>query len=336
MNELDVLVTVIIPIYNVKDYLERCIISVIEQTYRNLEIILVDDGSNDGSEVICDTYCNLDTRIKVIHQNNMGLSSARNAGLKILMGEYVTFLDSDDWLEKDFVKRMVEKAIEFDSDLVVSRLIKSNLDTKGRLIDRYPTDYPFKVINNKIDAINTLLYRRLFSNSACGKLFKSNIFDNIEFPVGKLYEDFAVLYKIIAILPRVVVDDYCGYHYFVRIGSILNSDFCDKDFVFLELANEQKHFIINTFPECYKAVYTRFLDANLEMAEKILNSTKCSFNNTLNSLQKNIHKNFKIVLFDIKAPCYLKIRLLIFIINIDLYRYFMQLRKLLKLLFGLI
>ena len=140
---MDSLISVIVPIYNVEKYLERCVESIINQTYKNLEIILVDDGSPDNCPQMCDDYAKKDSRIKVVHKKNGGLSDARNAGMKVATGEYVSFIDSDDYISLDFYETLLETIVDNDSDIVECSVVKFYENGK---FDEYSDDQMIKIL----------------------------------------------------------------------------------------------------------------------------------------------------------------------------------------------
>ena len=184
-------ISIIIPVYNVKEYVSEAIESVINQTYKNLEIIIIDDGSNDGSENICDEYKKKDKRIKLVHQKNKGLSAARNKGLDIMKGKYVAFLDSDDAYHPEMIEKLYNTIIKNQADCALCNYTvqKSNRNLSINNIDRY---------NKKINIETGLYYtknalKNLISEkiniAVWNKLYKSNLFDNIKFPEGHVHED---------------------------------------------------------------------------------------------------------------------------------------------------
>lgn len=211
------LISVIIPIYNVEKYLKRCVDSVLNQTYNNLEIVLVDDGSPDNSGKICDDYAKSDSRIKVVHKKNGGLSSARNAGLDIATGEYVSFIDSDDWVEKDLYKVLTDIANENDVDIIISQFKSGNKDEKNDKSDIKILD-----LTERFESI----CNRKAETSVCGVLFKKGIFDKERFNENRLNEDFE-FYSNISIKYdyKIAVTSYQGYYYYLREDSITHQKF---------------------------------------------------------------------------------------------------------------
>lgn len=215
------LVSVIIPIYNVSPYIIEALDSVVHQTYKNLEIILIDDGSTDGSGQICDKYKQEDNRIIVIHQSNQGLSAARNTGLQIMTGEAVVFLDSDDAFHPSFVEMMMAARKENNADLVISKYtsIKTNktMTNLQRNRGNAPTIEPGSY--DRIGALCALIENRI-NHSVWNKLYSSNLWKNIRFPIEPVYEDVGTTYRILDICNKVSVIDNSLYFYRRRKDSI--------------------------------------------------------------------------------------------------------------------
>lgn len=222
------LISVVIPIYNVEVYLVKCLDSVINQTYGNLEIILVNDGSTDNSPLICDKYANRDSRVKVIHQNNKGLVGARKSGISIATGDIATFVDSDDWIDLDMYEVMVRKMIESEADIVTSGLIRDYGEYIIRAFDAIKpgvylgNELEMKIKNNLIDEkdffrsnISQHVYNKLFERKL---LLKNELLIPEDINVG---EDAACTYPCILEANKIVVIDQCFYHYRIRNNSIM-------------------------------------------------------------------------------------------------------------------
>jgi len=220
------LISLVVPVYNVEMYLERCIESILNQDYKNLEIILVDDGSTDSSGKICDKYKKRDNRIRVIHKSNGGLSSARNCGIKNAHGVYISFIDSDDWITNDYVSCLYNLSVEYSSDISICKI--QNFFEDEQIIankKEYTNTSYFKIAMNKHDSIKNLLNEKHFSNSACAKLFKSELFNDVYFPEGKLYEDIPTIYKVFMKCNKIAYIDSICYYYLYRLTSISRSKF---------------------------------------------------------------------------------------------------------------
>lgn len=220
------LISIIVPIYRVEEYLEECIQSIINQTYRNLEIILVDDGSDDGCGEICDRYACMDTRIKVIHQENRGLDGARKAGISAATGEYVGYVDGDDWIEPEMYQRLIEFAKKYDVDVVESGVIDSWIeDSKTRV--PYLSEGVFKGKTFEKEIEPKLLYCGKFfrygiSPYLCSKLFKKDKlyhYQMIEEVLNATADDVVVTMPCIATLKSLYISHNCYYHYRVRENS---------------------------------------------------------------------------------------------------------------------
>ena len=173
-------VSVIVPVYNVENYLEECVNSILNQTYENLEIILVDDGSKDSSGKMCDVFTQKYENVKCVHKENGGLSDARNYGIKYATGEYIVFIDSDDFIKENMIEKMLEKIAMTNSDICVCDM--EYLYDNGNI--EFASGGDFDVTSDKLVDIN---------NSACNKMYKTSMFSDISFPVGKYYEDLATI-----------------------------------------------------------------------------------------------------------------------------------------------
>ena len=226
-------VSIIVPIYNVEKYLDDCIKSIINQTYNNIEIILIDDGSTDKSKDMCDIWKLNDNRIIVVHKENGGLSSARNAGIKIATGDYLAFVDSDDIIDEKMIENLVDLLKEEKADISVCKFKKylEKDNPKFSYLDE-------KIIYDKNNALKELLFDRLTSH-VCNKLFKKELFGNIEFPEGKNYEDLRTTYKIIEKCNKIVETKSELYGYMIRDDSITQK-FGEKNLEnYIEAVNER-------------------------------------------------------------------------------------------------
>ena len=227
MNER---ISIIVPVFNVEKYLERCVNSLINQTYKNIEIILVDDGSPDLCPQMCNEYAKKDERIKVLHKKNGGLSDARNAGLDVATGEYIAFVDSDDWVETDFIETLYKNAKIENADISIIGCTLVWDDGRKKPVSKDKGYYVF----DKEKAIREMLAQRKFGCMVCQKMYRKQIFDTVRFPVGKLYEDVAVSMPTFLKAKKVVVSGNHGYNYYQRNDSIVNSKFDERKLYFLE------------------------------------------------------------------------------------------------------
>lgn len=208
-------ISVIVPVYKVEPYLRKCLDSIVNQTYRNLEIILVDDGSPDNCGAICDEYAAKDQRVRVIHKANGGLSSARNAALEIATGDYVGFVDSDDWIETDM----------FEYLLAGMQLEKADVAVCG-VIEEYPRHQNYRALEKKEtfdreESMKLLLQGGMLQNRVWDKLWRRALFTAIRFPQGKNYEDLAIAHRLFDKARKLVCLPDAKYHYLLRGDSIL-------------------------------------------------------------------------------------------------------------------
>lgn len=218
------LISVIIPVYKVESYLEKCISSIVNQTYTNLEIILVDDGSPDRSGEICDVWAEKDHRIKVIHKQNGGLSDARNAGMKIATGELLGFVDSDDWIEPDMYQLLYENLVANDCDISACGV---QMDWEDSTPSRILTKHGSCVLSAE-DAMRAIIEESWLKQPVYYKLYRTELVKDILFPVGKCHEDVFWSYQAVGRAKMVCVFDRPCYHYTQRNGSIMGESYSLK------------------------------------------------------------------------------------------------------------
>lgn len=213
------LVTIIVPVYNVEKYLERCLNSIIKQSYSNLEIILIDDGSTDNSGKICDEFQNIDKRIHTIHKKNGGLSSARNTGMDKAHGIYITFIDSDDWIDERFIELMVSEMENTGSDIVQCGYKRIN--SSGKIT--YETNLKKQYLVTKKDILDAFFITGNFQTMACAKLYKNSFINDYRFMVGKNNEDTILMADIMDDLSQISIIHNNLYNYFYNPESITNT-----------------------------------------------------------------------------------------------------------------
>lgn len=219
MDNLEPLISIIVPVYNVEQYLKRCIDSLIYQTYQNIEILLIDDGSPDRCGEICDEYARKDNRIIVAHKPNGGLSDARNKGLDIAKGEYVMFVDSDDWIESETCKAVADCINKYNVDVVSFGI---QLVGDGKIYDIQKVKNAGFVSSS--EAVGSMIYRQRekgLLNYVCNKAFKKSLFDDIRFPLGMLFEDQDVTYRLLHKATGIFALDSVFYNYYQRGNSIM-------------------------------------------------------------------------------------------------------------------
>lgn len=248
-------ISVIVPIYKVEKFLNKCIESLVNQSYENLEIILVDDGSPDSCPLICDDWASQDPRIVVIHKENGGLSDARNKGLDVATGEYISFVDSDDWLASDFYEVLI-KAIQNEQAQIAASSITWVYDDR---IEKDPRQYSQKVYTTE-DAMGTLIQGNCFYAVAWNKLYHISLFEGIRFPVGKLHEDEFVTYKVMGCAEKLILCTETEYFYRQRSGSIMQ-EWSLKHLDALDAFFERNNYLKIKFPRLYLRDKITFFNA---------------------------------------------------------------------------
>lgn len=231
------IISVIVPIYNVTKYLKQCLDSIIQQTYTNLEIILVDDGSTDQSGPICDSYKEKDSRITVIHKKNGGLSDARNAGLNICKGDYISFVDSDDYLSPYFYEILMGVAEKQNCDIVALKGGTSFWDEEEEpVLAKSKEEIAVHYLSSH-DVLERMLYQEI-ATGAQFKIYKKETFNNIRFPVGYLYEDVATTYKPFFNAKKCAIVEADIYAYRKRRDSIIRQSFSSKKMICLDIFDQ--------------------------------------------------------------------------------------------------
>jgi len=219
MSEVLPKVSVIVPVYKVEEYLRQCIESIIVQTYANLEIVLVDDGSPDNCGKICDEYAEKDARIIVIHKQNGGLSDARNVGIEVATGEYLTFVDSDDWLENDMVETLYNNIVNHNADISCCGYYFSYV---GENVASVVEDGLY-IFSGSENMIMQYIVTGIIDVIACCKLYKAYIFKETRYPYGKIHEDNYAIIDVLSLANTIVVDNTPKYYYRQRKSGIAGS-----------------------------------------------------------------------------------------------------------------
>lgn len=216
---MDDKITVIVPVYNVENYLRKCLDSIITQTYKNIEIVVVNDGSTDASGEICKEFAEMDHRITYIEQENAGLSAARNTGLNNMSGNYVTFVDSDDWIELDYVETLYKKITEYQADIAVGNYYSFN-ESEGMFYFHISGDSYYEKVYDNVSIFENLYetqeMRSFALISAWGKLYKARLFEQLRFDMGKLGEDGYLNQKVYLLSEKVIYLNKSLYAYRIR------------------------------------------------------------------------------------------------------------------------
>lgn len=285
------MISVIVPVYNVEKYVGKCIESILQQTYTDFELILVNDGSTDKSGEICSKYSKIDKRIKLINQANGGLSSARNVGIDVCAGDYITFIDSDDYISKCMLQELYECLSDAVADIAMCsfKRVKEN-----------------DVVTEKIESINPELidskecFRRIYTAKAdeftvaWGKLYKKELFKGLRYPEGKIHEDEFVTYKLFAQAEKIVYLDVALYYYLIREQSIMHAAFSRKSLVRLEAYSERINYFENIGESKLAAMAAqRFIDKSAEYYTLMRDNDKNDIRTQAINLYNKYYMSFK-------------------------------------------
>lgn len=322
---MDPCISVIVPVYKVEPYLHKCVDSILAQTYQNLEIILVDDGSPDRCGVICDEYAKKDSRIKVIHKKNGGLSDARNAGMEVMTGEYVAFVDSDDWIEPQMYHRLHELMEYYQADMAfggVADEVVAGSNIRRTKISNYG-DTPFT--EDKIAAM-----KRYFHGSwaAWDKLYRANLFEGIRYPVGEINEDEAIVLHLLDRCTRVCYTNEVFYHYMRREdgSSITTSAFHEKKLAWAKHCRDNLAFVREKYPELEAAAASRYRSSVLWSLREIC-LLESGLEDAWKQLRRELRHNFGIFWRDASRKDRVLLVLLGYFPKIILHTLFFKWRK---------
>lgn len=282
------LISVIVPVYNVAQYLERCLTSLAGQTYKNIEIILVDDGSTDTSGEICDAWQKKDSRIRVFHKTNGGLSDARNYGMQRASGEYICFIDSDDWIDLRFAEVLLDALTDTESDVAECRYLCT--DKSDIIPDAKHSRYNPEVFTGKECFLHFLTNH--FQVSVCNKMYRKEILENQPFQNGVYHEDEFWTYKIFSKARKICRLNYTGYYYFQRSGSIIHSKLSRKRVTDAFVAGKDRiDFIERHYPEYASIGYAQMMYTCMYL----FNEVRCSDILQKQTLQTELESYFRII-----------------------------------------
>lgn len=296
MNKM---VSIIVPAYNIELYLERCVESILKQTYTNLEIILVNDGSTDKTGIICDQLEKKDDRIVVIHKVNGGLSDARNAGIEMAHGEYLSFVDGDDYIAYNAIEVLCAEMCELKVSLVSAGYI--NFDLQGNRNVAIPSK---KMHLDKKEAfVNLLCLNQNLYQTSCSKLFRRELFQNIRYKKGIINEDIELLPRVLDMCEHVVILDKPLYYYENRPGSITMSDYSMKRYEAIKIPRDIVKMCKKKYPEVLPHACFYELNSLYGMLDNLMNSR----NKDDYKKQKYILR-WKIVVADLRCRKWKEIR----------------------------
>lgn len=310
-------VAIIVPVYNAEEFLKYSVESMLNQTYSNLEIVLVNDGSTDKSGLLCDEYAQKDSRVKVVHVDNGGQSRARNIGVKNTTADWVMFLDSDDYYEKITVEYLVALRDKFNADMAATTVVEvRNYEVKDAL-DR--VDLEGATVLNRETALEEMFYGNIVGTHPGGKLYKKEIVEKYPFPEGVIYEDLAIAYEHINACEKIAVGKHNLYKYYRRVGSTVNSEFNPKILNFFNAMDCNFGYIDRDFPNnpnMRRAVNSRYVLNGLHVVNAMLKSNMTA---ELKKQRRDFSKYWKDVMKNPRVIKKNKVKYGLFIVSPKLY-----------------
>ena len=315
-------ISVVIPVYNVEDYLHYAIDSLVNQTHKNFEVLLINDGSTDKSGKLCDKYAQEYDWIRVFHKENGGLSDARNYGVLKATNEWIFFLDPDDYIEPFTFELLTLIRAKYQADLISTKVQTTN-EYEKYFAEQFNLESSQRV--TKEEALELMLEDKVATVSACAKLYKKQILEMRPFPIGKIYEDFFVVAEHLRLAEQIVISPVVTYHYYRRPGSIVQSQFTDKRFDFFEAGeynrNQIKQFYSGNSVE--KALNLKIVQGSFHISEAAASTdTKA-----LRNIVKKVRSFYWSIIFDSKASVKFKVKYSWFLLTPNLY---CRIKKMLK------
>lgn len=283
-------ISIIVPVYNVEKYLEKCINSILNQSFEDFEIIIVNDGSTDSSGEIANSLLTRDNRIKVINKENGGLSTARNAGLDVANGNYIGFIDSDDTISPQMYERLYKNIKDTDKDISMCRMLRVEKDKQ------YPTkDFIGKEVLSSDECLK-LLFLNKIDQSVCNKLFKKKLFQDLRFPEGKINEDFSILYRLFNRSMQIGYISKLDYIYYYRSNSITKSNISNKIFDRYYNAQESVEFVRDKEENIQKAAeYYLFYTSFCVLKEVLLSGNRRKFLKEYREIESFLKNNYNTI-----------------------------------------
>lgn len=313
----DKLISIIVPVYNVEKYLEKCVYSILNQSYKNLEVILVNDGSNDNSGKICDELSREDSRIKVYHKDNGGLSDARNYGVAKANGEYVGFVDSDDYIDQYMYENLYKAIRKYNTQIAecgITRVYKNN-----KLRPHYDGEEYSLVVDREGYLKEYLENKKVYGAAVC-KLLSIDLAKVLKFPDGKVYEDVFYTLELLKKVDKYTLISGNYYYYYIRGNSITTKKFSSRDMDYIEIIDKIGEYTLNNYSKLKEKLFIRQGFAYLSIFNQIIQLNDYrqipEYSILIDKL-KNIRSN---IIFNKLAPKSLKIAIILLNINEGLYK----------------
>ncbi|WML54789.1 glycosyltransferase [Neobacillus sp. PS3-12] len=280
-------ISIVVPVYNVESFIHECIKSILDQTFKDFELILVNDGSTDQSRHICDEYAKKDKRIIVIHKENGGQSSARNKGIVAAKGSYIGFIDSDDWVEKDMYNILYTKAKEADADITACNIMQYDKESGKHLYCNKTDDISY----DQDSAMHELYLNERLTFSPCNKLYKKELFENIRFKEGYILEDMDFSYRVMHQAKKIFYTGKALYNYRYNDKSTMRKGFSKKRLDEYEVRKDMYLFYLKNYPDLANELYAEWVLTGLMLyinIEKYYQSEKKQYKYLINMDRKKL------------------------------------------------
>lgn len=298
------LISVIVPVYRIEKYLKKCVDSLLNQTHTDYEILLVDDGSDDGCPQICNDYAVKSGRARALHKENGGLSDARNFGVQHSLGEYIVFVDGDDFVSDTYIADLANLIEVHDVDMGIVNAV--SVDEEGRPLGDVKVSGEVEVLSRS-ETLKRMCYRKGFGVSAWGKIYKKDALKRHPYPRGTYYEDLATTYKIVCECSNIAYVEKTDYFYVQRPGSIIHSRHSRRELLGVDIACQMLEFMQQNYPEVVPAAICRYVGENMEYIPGILSNSK-EDKDIYRLLRENVKRYYSVVIKDSNVSKSFKMR----------------------------
>ncbi len=300
------LISVIVPAYNVEKFIGKCIDSILRQSFKDFEVLLIDDGAKDSTPEICDACAKKDSRIKVYHKENGGLSDARNYGIDRMQGKYVTFIDSDDYVDSGYFEYLYG-LITQEEDIQIAICGKKSVREDE---NASPDPETFHEIITGERAVQKMLCGHGSGHSAWGKLYSANLWKTVRYPKGKIYEDYATTYRVMALVDKAAWGNAAMYFYVQHIESIMHQKCSRRSLSLVDIADEETEFIVKKWPALKQEALARKVTSELKCLQNILNAKNEEFDDYKQKIVEDVRRHKGELLASKKVALKTKIKII--------------------------
>lgn len=300
------LISVIVPAYNVEKFIGKCIDSILRQSFKDFEVLLIDDGAKDSTPEICDACAKKDSRIKVYHKENGGLSDARNYGIDRMQGKYVTFIDSDDYVDSGYFEYLYG-LITQEEDIQIAICGKKSVREDE---NASPDPETFHEIITGERAVQKMLCGHGSGHSAWGKLYSVDLWKTVRYPKGKIYEDYATTYRVMALVDKAAWGNAAMYFYVQHIESIMHQKCSRRSLSLVDIADEETEFIVKKWPALKQEALARKVTSELKCLQNILNAKNEEFDDYKQKIVEDVRRHKGELLASKKVALKTKIKII--------------------------